>query len=1177
MISDGEESDEPLLDELFRGGESDEELEEDTSTAALKAKWKDVPPSTTTSFKVNSGRKLGMDRGCAEVKFVQSRIQELFKKSLQSITKKDIINLFFGDSGMLTTVLKDMLPNKDMHSAYNFLATFCLQNIVSKDCSTFYDILTVLDVPKDKFPLDKVEYDSMWKGISKSGELPADTRNTRRPIPAWEKLQQKLNEILRLITVETNNNVLSLVVDDDKVWLNNKGANSADRFKLKLVRHTKDNRDGLNAHTAVTSAMTIPANIQFEKEGDSAVKCYERAMSDLTLAESGDTIDEHKMETFTDRGYTKLGKVERSLKHGGDIIATVARSEEWGITYEQKLKPGDKRKLISTKGTSSLIVQATKVEGKNLTLAAFKNGTESVCLAISSKHVGHAWEGIPFKNQSAMPSEADYVECIFQSDAVDKDETKIVLLDHMRLHVKTYTIQQTTADWHLLRKFSYSSSQAWASFNALFVHMHHKSIERISWEKVARCMRGDNWRTLHLDLHEREGSSVLDISKEAEVFNTYFTEIMDCNDLEDNTVRNDFIHKICDTVQSNTTLDDRNAKSLVLSLGSDEDVKWAWDTLSARTGPPGTPDTLTMRKGLVAFLRDNNDRRKYYFHGRDKLASTCTKYGAKKVSTANTEKTIITRLLDYEKNVETSNELPPDESDDEVKCREIRQLLERSFQTRFTGAKRAACDVGHKMEPKLAQNFIKDVNGGKLDSACNLKRVLGAYTTGLAGKRSCPHVKDSIDLILVVEVGMDDGSTAREVWGCEMKTRVARNTMVEEIAFQRKKHGPDATEDSVYTTCHHNFLHDQVHKLSERCQLLHHAYVYNLDKIVYLVRDNMGEILHGNIITFDEEILTSYGKVLQDMYDITLSWAYEEGEEENDCFERIVVPIAVSLKNIGGKDEFHSVFYLWKHVSSMGELPLPPLRRILPAIHAAWNAFKSGSDVTTGLIENHRFQHPYTNYNSRAVYRLLMVSFVAIHRILQIRKCRPETHETLMQLKNAATKRQSFHQTLKDLHVTFLQLIKEIDNCEFGSPMPSNHDRSRRSARLNLEIREDSPRTYTTPTKSRKRKEGDDSGLYWERIRKCRRTGEHPLAASEKEGRGHCWVCKNPTYWFCSCCHRYLCNDRITKSDNQKRGKREFQVQSFKQKMGETVEYMCCVETCYQSEHMQEAAVEEEA
>jgi len=54
-----------------------------------------------------------------------------------------------------------------------------------------------------------------------------------------------------------------------------------------------------------------------------------------------------------------------------------------------------------------------------------------------------------------------------------------------------------------------------------------------------------------------------------------------------------------------------------------------------------------------------------------------------------------------------------------------------------------------------------------------------------------------------------------------------------------------------------------------------------------------------------------------------------------------------------------------------------------------------------------------------------------------------------------------------------------------------------------------------------------------------------------------------------------LCNDRITKSDNEKRGKREFQVQSFKQKMEDTVEYMHCVETCYQSEHMQEAAGEE--
>jgi len=346
MIFEGEEElDEPFLDELFRG-DSEGECEEDTSTAALKAKWKDVPPSTYTSFKVNSGRKLGMDRGCAEVKFVQSRIQALCKKSLRSITKKDIINLFFGDSGMLTATLKHMLPSNDAYSVYKFLAMFCLQNIVSKDCKTFYDILNVLDVPKYKIPLEKEEYDAMWKGISISGVLPENTRQTRRPIPGWEKFQHKLNEILRLITVENNNNVLSLVVDDDKVWLSNKGANSGDKFKLKIVRHTKDNRDGLNAHTAVTSGMTIPANIQFEKEGDSAVKAYERAMSNLTLAESGETIDEHKMETFTDRGYTKLAKVERSLKHGGDIIATVARSEEWGITYDQKLKPGDKRKLI---------------------------------------------------------------------------------------------------------------------------------------------------------------------------------------------------------------------------------------------------------------------------------------------------------------------------------------------------------------------------------------------------------------------------------------------------------------------------------------------------------------------------------------------------------------------------------------------------------------------------------------------------------------------------------------------------------------------------------------------------------------------------------------------------------------------------------------------------------------
>ena len=276
-----------------------------------------------------------------------------------------------------------------------------------------------------------------------------------RPIPGWERLQKVLNEGLRCIAVESNPNPLSVVVDNDKIWLNSSGRNAGDRYSLKYVRHTRDNRDGLVAHTAVTTAMCVPLNIQMEKQGDSAHKCYERVMAGISGVNVTEELNCLSMETNFDRGYAKRDKFERSMKMGTDIDSSTWARGEPPFTYNQEKRSGDTRMHLSTTGTSSLFVKEARVHNRRFTVVAFKNGTDSISIAASTKYSGHAWEGIPLNNLTNSPHESNYIQSLVEGKYEDE---KAFVLEHLNQTIKFVTIKQGTPDWHLLRKFSFSSS-----------------------------------------------------------------------------------------------------------------------------------------------------------------------------------------------------------------------------------------------------------------------------------------------------------------------------------------------------------------------------------------------------------------------------------------------------------------------------------------------------------------------------------------------------------------------------------------------------------------------------------------------------------------------------------------------------------------------------------------------
>ena len=135
---------------------------------------------------------------------------------------------------------------------------------------------------KDKAVLSKEEYLSIWNKIATMKELPAAAVSTsRRDEPIWQAYENIVNKMLKEISVKGRDGRVSIALDDDKTWLNCTTSNSRDLCNLKFTRHAKPNRNGIIAHTAVSSGATFPLGIIFEKTKDTTINCFKRLLGGL--------------------------------------------------------------------------------------------------------------------------------------------------------------------------------------------------------------------------------------------------------------------------------------------------------------------------------------------------------------------------------------------------------------------------------------------------------------------------------------------------------------------------------------------------------------------------------------------------------------------------------------------------------------------------------------------------------------------------------------------------------------------------------------------------------------------------------------------------------------------------------------------------------------------------------
>lgn len=201
------------------------------------------------------------------------------------------------------------------------------------------------------------------------------------------------------------------------------------------------------------SYSSLSIGIAFERVKDSSSTCFKRILNFLFGKDGQSNL--RNVHVHSDRGYMIPTIVfEYLIANGAEVCGTVKRMAQcWPFTYNQALKPSDKRTLVDVKGAPTLFLKWCKAGVKYLFASAFRNGSESVATAVSTLHTQHHWEGIVMEPNELVEYKVDKtslqskffqrVHAIDDEFELSETEGEKNLLNQLLNHkVEAYTLRQ---------------------------------------------------------------------------------------------------------------------------------------------------------------------------------------------------------------------------------------------------------------------------------------------------------------------------------------------------------------------------------------------------------------------------------------------------------------------------------------------------------------------------------------------------------------------------------------------------------------------------------------------------------------------------------------------------------------------------------------------------------------
>ena len=748
-----------------------------------------------------------------------------------------------------------------------------------------------------------------------------------------------------------------------------------------------------------------------------------------------------------------------------------------------------------------------------------------------------------------------------------------------------------TADWHYLRKFSLTSSQAHQAFVSAFPAFKDDE----AWIAVAEYLYGkDTWReTLNIreDIpsNDEEGSeSEDDVQNAAQVdplnpltIQAYLSSYIVDEDDEDAVSKMralSFAKRYVfgdmqeegeampgtDSALPSTFNQDSDAEGIVVE--SESDARKVINDMNSRVRRSlitilscqvhETYRKNTATKDLIVWLQRKNAVRNYLLYKANGLRALMA---ARSLVLTTGPKTVV-RMVDALAGVAGTATITSQGGEDNqdnaiVSSPEMaatRAILQKSFLAHQKGKAREYCSLGHRLEIPILKQWMSlcskddteslgydDPGPPDLSGIC----IEGAYTAGLAAKKDAIYAKDSIDFVVVVKDPLLNDDL--RAWGFEAKGRVTAQSAAAEERHVRSVHNARSLMNpNIRITADEVF--DQVSAVAERFQVLQHAFVYDFTTVVLAISDAQSELIRSMVIDFPPDLKDHFATVLENLKDSSLSWAYPSTLTSRPQVIKIpeeIFAIADTIKEINGNETLQGTANLWLAMCKLPK-PFPSFVRFIPAVYAFWNSVKGGSDTTTKLMDDCVLRVPKVHLNTEtdACNRLLLLLFVLCHRLLQLFTMN-ETYDypSLQHFRSAASHRTTFHASLLKFHSVFKTKLENEENSHNNSQMSNkeNDEPSRRRnpirRRIDGAIPEQSSFGATLKTKTPKKmahlvRTGNASSEIEDMIQGCHGIPmkSHPLTQRK------CFQCSKKTSWYCVGCKRWFCFERRNTKDNTK-------------------------------------------
>lgn len=1057
------------------------------------------------------------------------------------------------------------------------------------------------DISKE-FLMPTVEYNKIWRLISKAGEVRAAGAN--REDPLWKQIERIFNEQARQLFMSDDPDFQYVIaVDDDKVhfewkrYSNTKG--------LKRCRHTKANARGFVLHTAGFPGCGSVVQVGWSQESDTDTTVYQRIVGGLFgIVEGGNNRPKiMNVEFLSDRGYWAIELLfDYMLPTGAAVGGTVKRNGWLPFTYDKKKKDAkipEGQELLQIDAYKNAYFKQVDIQmrggqRRTMQLVAYRSGTgTSMSLVLSTKNLGKIWDF-----QTANPKDHLWYhdEDITQAERNQKafelidpkplpTELSNAFVAQLCQDVEPRTCGQNTADWFLERMFALTSSQIAAIIRLIAPGIGPSHEMRAQFETVLEY--SDMVKLLPMEdpleedlLNGDDDEDMTDIPAGHDPADLLWDEDNATN-LEVAKLLVDRIKKWPDGCPNI----DRWGQ-LMISI---DIVKEMLQLIGIKPVKSDQPN----KTKLYNWVKADQSERPFINLNKGEL----TKHPLfKRANVAAGAKVDAIRLALKEAHRKSLlGELEAAVEEDSV----LVCILKKSFLKKEAAQdKHDARLIGQMNEPELLQKLWRH---SQRPADWKLPLSLQAlFHPGLVRQKDRPFLKSSADACAIYhgtgDVDSDDEEDQqRHFMPVEVKTlvemtRIAKfkESLLSNIGFntyQEKKayfRTVSAAEAKLW-----------VPNKDWLFQALHQAATFKSNRSMLVVGSER-QLLLGMLLDYPDALIQDFLSVVDWIYETSLHVFYDPtGLNNEETKAKIKDALeSKSLKRAAvDMASFETTYSIWHRlnvtVQADVHFPLPKCSRIIPYPNSNWNATKSPSDTTTKLIDSCDEKLGVRTPQTLAVARMMQLKQHQYFRAMQMLSSKEdltEFYHSVRHYRDAASHRltfaASFEQSKGFLRAKIRAAMKGPDRQSLtATPQPVAGRRAKRGIVHTIKKIGHAIRVGATP--GRKKRTTEQIALASQRNQECLGISLLPMVNVQNDAgkfkalkRDHCALCGVSAAMYCTGCNRFFCMNKdrmealvdkghITAEDGKKK---TIKLPVLNAKTKET-QYKWFLRSCYQIAH----------